>query len=696
MSMDLADFRESFLKTADVKAASELTFRHSAFVEYAGEQLSEAGEISDLEISFYRGAGSKNRASGVDAYAFDAADSSLRLVIADPTYAEVASTLTLGDAKPLLSRVSTFVEDAVSGRSLAQIEPSLPAWSLANDIHRQKDEIARIRIYLVTDRVLSIRKPDWPEGAIGAIPVEAHIWDISRFHRMAQSIAGRDELVIDFAARVPGGLPCLPATEGNREYDAYLLAVPGSLLADIYDEYGSRLLEGNVRSFLSTRPAVNKGIRNTAINAPAMFFAYNNGIAATASEVEIETTPSGPRLIWAKDLQIVNGGQTTASLATARRTEKKPLTGVFVPMKLSVVSPERSIEMVPNIAKYANSQNKVSEADFFSNHEFHRRIEGFSRRLWAPAKAGSQHETHWFYERARGQYVNDQAALTPAKRRQFLEMNPRDQVITKTDLAKSEMAWRGMPHVVSLGAQKNFLKFADSIATAWLTDDLQFNEGYFKDAVVRALLFRATEKLVSAQPWYQGGYRANVVAYSLAKLSHSIDHSGAGLVLDFDPIWRRQTLPDVVSRQLVGLAEAMHDVIVAPPGHIQNVTEWAKRAQCWDIAKDVELDLVSGFKGLLISRAAVRATVADGKKQQKQDSGIDAQVSVLKFGFDYWANLLQWASGRGLLVGDEDTLLRVASGATGGFPTEWQAGRLLALKDRMEGEGFPPPGAPLS
>jgi hypothetical protein len=690
--MDLAEFRQTFLNTANARAAAYNTFPHFAFVEYAGEQLSEAGEISDLEVAFYRGIGSRNRATGIDAFAFDMADSSIRLVIADQVLDDDGLTITRVEVDPLLSRAKTFVEDALSGRSLAEIEPSLPAWSVANEIHRRRDDIARVRIYLVTSRVLNVRTADWPDGVVSAIPVESHIWDIARFHRLAQSVAGRDELEIDFSRWVDGGVPCLQATDGNGEYDAYLLAIPGALLADIYDEYGSRLLEGNVRSFLSTRPAVNKGIRNTAINEPWMFFAYNNGIATTASEIEVSLGPDGYRMHRAKDLQIVNGGQTTASLATARRVEKKSLAGVFVPMKLSVVSPERSEEMIPSIAKFANSQNRVNDADFFSNHEFHRRLEGFSRRLWAPAKQGTQLETHWFYERTRGQYLNDQANLSPAKRRQFISMNPREQVVTKTDLAKSEMAWAGSPHVVSLGAQKNFLKFAEVIAKAWLIDDLTFNEGYFREAMVRVMLFRELERLVSAQPWYQGGYRANVVAYTLAKLAQVIARSGSGRALDVDAIWRRQGWPDAVTRELEVIAKAMHEVIVSPPASVQNVTEWAKREQCWDNAKVVRVELSSAFLDQLVDQRALVAAAVKEKKQQRQDSGIEAQVTVLGFGNSYWVKLRDWANQRQLLLTGEDAALKRACGLASGFPDEWQAMRLLELKERMEGEGFPAPG----
>ena len=516
--MDLTDFRASFLNAIRDRADATGASTQAAFVEHACELLGEAGELSDVQFASFRGSGSHNRSMGIDAYAFDDADSSLRLVISAPTFIEPAQSLTMTEIKSLISRVAVFVEDSLSGRTLASIAPSQPAWSLANDINRRASEISRLRVYVLSDGVLSTRATDWPEGAIADIPLEAHIWDISRFHRLAESTAGRDELVIDFGAHTPGGLPVLLAAPGNPEYVAYLLAVPGDLLADLYDEYGSRLLEGNVRAFLSMSRAVNKGIRNTALNLPHMFFAYNNGIAATASEVEVVATPAGPRLMVVKDLQIVNGGQTTATLATARRADKRPLAGVFVPVKLSVVALDRSAEMVPNIARFANSQNKVNDADFFSNHEFHRRIEDFSRRIWAPAVAGSQHETKWYYERARGSFANDQATLTSARKRQFLAENPRNQVITKTDLAKTEVAWGGEPHLVSLGAQKNFIKFAERISAAWDGADGQFNEAYFRDVVARTIIFRATERLVSIQPWYQGGYRANVVAYTVAKL----------------------------------------------------------------------------------------------------------------------------------------------------------------------------------
>ena len=141
--------------------------------------------------------------------------------------------------------------------------------------------------------------------------------------------------------------------------------IPAEVIAQIYDRFGSRLLEGNVRSFLSTKVKVNKGIRNTIINEPEMFFAYNNGISATATDAEFRKTEHGLQLISANDLQIVNGGQTTASLLMAKIKDKADLANVYVQMKLSVVSPTTADSVIPLIARYANSQNQISDADFF-------------------------------------------------------------------------------------------------------------------------------------------------------------------------------------------------------------------------------------------------------------------------------------------------------------------------------------------
>ncbi len=633
--MQLTEYRQDFLEQLRVRASAAANFTHAEFVELCAELLGEADEIADFEACYFRGTGNRKRSLGVDGFAQDDVDGSLRLVIAEFSGGPEAVTLTQTQAKACFSKLVSFCDDAVTGRLHLDLEESSPAYGLAMSLYQQRKRLARLRLYLVTDGVLSARVRDWPEGEVGGIPTEYHIWDMNRFHQVYESKTGRDELEVDFTQVVPGGLPCLPASVESDTYRAYLCVIPGKVLADIYEQYGSRLLEGNVRSFLGARGRINKMIRKTVCLEPAMFFAYNNGIASTASAAEVEESAAGLRLTKVMDLQIVNGGQTTATLASALAEKDAGLARTFVQMKLSVIPAETSGKYIPLIARYANSQNKVSDADFFSNHEFHRRIEQHARKLRAPAVGGAQYGTHWWYERARGTYMNEQAGLTPAQRKAFQVENPRKQLITKTDLAKQENAWRFLPHVVSMGAQKNFLAFSNYASEEWEKNPDQFNEEYYKRVVAKAMLFRRTEELVSAQSWYQGGYRANIVAYTIAKLSHLIMFESIGKVFDFKAAWNRQGLTPALERQLTLIAEKVFDVIVTPQGGFQNVTEWCKKEICWQRARDLSIPFIDELGKELVGReeeAAVKKTAA---KDQAMMTGIEIQAMVVEVGPAY-------------------------------------------------------------
>ena len=237
----------------------------------------------------------------------------------------------------------------------------------------------------------------------------------------------------------------------------YLTYLPGHMIAELYEEHGLRMLERNVRAFLQIRGKVNQGIRRTLLNEPQRFLAFNNGISAVADAVTLVDMPGGGCAIaHIRNLQIVNGGQTSATLHHARYKDGANLDGVIVQTKLTVV-PEAAVEsVVPLISQYANSQNKVSDADFAANEAFHVRVEKLSRTTLAPAPAGGQ-ETHWFYERVRGQYLYEQGrAGTPARKKRFRELYPATQRFSKTDIGKFINSWHRLPHVVSLGSAEEF------------------------------------------------------------------------------------------------------------------------------------------------------------------------------------------------------------------------------------------------
>jgi hypothetical protein len=278
--------------------------------------------------------------------------------------------------------------------------------------------------------------------------------------------------------------------------------------------------------------------------------------------------------------------------------------------------------------------------------------------------------------------------MNRTERARFLAQHPREQVITKTDLAKVENVWRCLPHTVSLGSQKNFMAFAEWVGARWEQSDADFNEEYFHRAISRVIVFRHTERLVSRQPWYQGGYRANIVAYAVAKLSAMIAARAGDYELDYAAIWARQSISAPLERQLTEIATAVFDVIVHPPDGFQNVTEWCKKEACWRRVVELPLELRSEMEAELVDARSDRRRRGEARAQQKVDNRIDTQIQVVGLGRNYWEALAAWARERKLINGEENRLLLLAVRMPVRVPTERESARLLDLKSRIELEGF--------
>ena len=521
------------------------------------------------------------------------------------------------------------------------------------------------------------------------VPVTFQIWDISRLKRIHDAASVRDDLVVDFTGLAGGGLPVLPASVGSGDYDAYLAVMPGETLADIYIRHGSRLLEGNVRTFLGRSSNVNKGIAQTVTKYPQKFFAYNNGVAATASAITTSGGPGGGLVVTsATDLQIVNGAQTTASLAVARRENSLSPGSVFVPMKLSVVTPEVAGVLIPDISRFANSQNGVRPSDFFANHAFHRRMEEASRRLLAPATGGSQVQTHWYYERARGQYLNDQAGMNSGQRNRFLLVNPRRQVITKTDLAKAACCFALEPDVACKGAEKAFTAFAERITKEWEEEAnrASYGDDWFRAAIARIILFRASESIVSNAPWYEGGYRAQIVAYSCMRLAQLALELGCGL--NYLKIWSQQGAGPVLEEQILIIGEQMTEVLRSPPRAGQNIGEWAKQQACRKMALEMRVKIVADFEEWVGKGGEKRLQEREARRTRRVHDGLDVLKEVLEHNADYWISAREFCRSRSLLTPEEERSLVPACQLPKKIPTDRQAACLMRLLDKALDDGW--------
>lgn len=686
MAIELDEFHRDFFQEVLSSADAEGSYLEDAFFDQFCEYLIDAGELDTADRARYNPPRGGLR---VDGYGGDpvAADGTLSLIIADFNQTPEVETLTGTEMDAIFKRASNYLAKALDPRFRNSLEENDPGFGLADLIARRWPNISRVRFLLISNRLLSARVDGREGGEHEGVPLTYSVWDAGRLHRFAASGFGREEIVIDLEGEFGGALPALPAHLDDAGYEAYLVVIPGKQLAAIYDRWGSRLLEQNVRVFLQARGGVNKGIRNTIENDAGMFFAYNNGVTATAEGVETCEDDRGLMLTGLRNLQIVNGGQTTASIHAASRRKDVDLSKLFVQMKLSIVEPARAIDVVPKISEYANTQNRVNAADFFANHPFHVRMEDFSRRIFAPSPDGSFRETKWYYERARGQYQDARGLLSGAQRRKFDSEYPKSQLITKTDLAKVLNPWRGHPDIVSKGSQKNFAEFAKEVGREWTKQADAFNETFYRHAIVKAIIFRETEKIVSQQPWYQGGgIRSRVVPYAIAKLAHDAERRGK--FVDFDRVWRAQGLGEDLSRLLAVASEAVHGVIVGTASEIPNPLEWAKHQACWSRVQALKVEWPQGWEDTLLSSEDQRETRRSAVKDQRMLNGIEAQTAVIKAGKDFWLRVKTWGSAKKVLTPTDLGILEVAASVPVRIPSEKQSLRALEALRKLHSEGF--------
>lgn len=625
-ALDLDEAHERFLEDLLFEAEASAEPQGAAFFRLYGKLAAENGDCIDLTYTPARNEG--RGAYQVDGFALDRDRGDLYLAVSDFRAGRDLETLNAAQIDSLFERVRRFCELAVQPTFINAVDETSPAFQAAWPIYDGRSQIKRIRVVAFSSARLSTRRKPEMTGEVLGVPFVCSVLDFARYASILSAKGGVEPIEIDVTAVNGSPLPCLPAHSIDGEHTSYLVAVPGTFLAEIYGLYGAKLLEQNVRTFLQARTKVNAGIIKTLEAAPEMFFAYNNGLTATAAGITTCLLPGGGLGIASIDnLQIVNGGQTTASILyasdSARKDRKADLSRVFVQMKLSVVNPDRLEEVVPLISRYANTQNKISEADFFSSHPIHLVLERISRDLSAPPKPGALSGSKWFYERARGQYRDKLAYGTQAERRKFELEFPRDQLIDKTDLAKFEVSFECRPHIVSRGAQKCFLEFAEKTGKAWEASEAPFNEHWFRVVVAEAIIFRGLDRIVGRSDWYQDdrGYKAQIVTYTIAWLVHHLQQRGRKIALSV--VWQRQELPAEIADVLAQIAPQVAETIKDAPPAMKNIGEYCKQQACWATVATSKYGFNDRLDGLLIDHDEAEQARKAAVAAQKVDKDID-------------------------------------------------------------------------
>lgn len=565
------------------------------FTELALSYLSEAGETENYRVCFDEKISKRGVEHKINGYSLYENYETLDLFVTIYNGDSIIQVVTKGDADKTIERAVKFFRNAIYKDYVNDIEESSEIFDLAQtlaNVPEIKEYLTRVNIFLITNG--EVKSEVKISDTIAGYTIFYRTIDINYLFNLSDK--SRVSIEINFE-RAGYKVPCIVNETENSDYQSWLAIIPGIALADIYEQYGARLLEQNVRSFLQFTGKINKGIRNTILKEQHMFMAFNNGIAATAEEVTITDLPNnqGKAIAQVKDFQIVNGGQTTASVYHTWKKDKVDISNVFVPVKLTIVkNRENFSEIVGRIAEYANTQNKVSASDLSSNKENHVLIEKLSRTIWAPPISGETTQTRWFFERSRGQYKNERIrfGITPSKRKQFDKQNPRSQMFTKESLAKNlnsyDEVYNGKklvigPHIVVRGSQKNYAQFLN-YNFSFKPDNI-----WFEDAIAKAILFSSTEKVYGVKPNAIGDMRYITVPYSLAWLGYKLNYK-----LDLYKIWKQQSLS-------VNLKSKLHEIMSKIEDYIKNKApgslygEWAKKEECWNVIKneDFNIDLNS-------------------------------------------------------------------------------------------------------
>ncbi len=617
--------------------------KENKFTEYVMETLADAGETEGIRLCNYiKENKNENIQFKINGYALEEGYENIDIFISSYKDTNELYRLSKADFEKLQKWSTGFVNAALKGY-LEDIEPSTEAYGLASILHKNRNDIIRVNVFILSNGDIPHAPPtNFKLKSLEDVLVTFKIWDIERLHRLAQSTGNREPIEIDFEELMGEVIPCLEMPSQNELYECYLAIVPGRILANLYRNYGTRLLESNVRAFLQQTGKVNRGIRDTIRFEPHMFLPYNNGLATTAQEVKTKVNESGHKVITAiKDFQIVNGGQTTASLFhTAKKYKEADISDVFVQMKLTVIKDEeKKNETVPYISRYANSQNKVSELDLTSNSPFLQRLEELSRTTYAIDSEDKNKQTIWFFERVKGQYkeaLNKEP--TKSKQNAFKLKYPRNQIIIKSDVSKYMNIWHLKPFHVAKGSQKNYTTFMRDV-------DKEFSKKkpgrvYWEDIVANAILFQATDKLFGRKnqnPIGDTNIKAHTVAYTLSYF-HYLTQNKFNLGL----VWSNQVIEEDLQAELKKLLIFVYKFFTNLD--VALISEAVKSEKVWDKLKEIKVDNIDFdiIKKYLITEETFKARYESKSDEVAEAEKYNTFEEITSLGLKFWDGLCMY------------------------------------------------------
>jgi hypothetical protein len=704
MEPKVMEYEASLLSKIDEETKNNSIKESDAFTNLALEKLENYGVITNPTPFSFSCRWQKDELIAINGYSYDETDSSLCLFITDFTNYTNDLLLSSEDINKLYVSLWRFVEASLIG-NLYKYTDNLEAIRIGKNISYNlnnmdlNSETQRIKLFVLTNKSSSDRKKTvfLKSKIADQKDISYQIWDIDRFFSNDSSGKERESILIDFQSecKLEYGISCISAdVSGNGEFQSYMCIMPGKALALLYHHYGSVLLEQNVRAYLGARTKINSGILRTIKLEPEKFFIYNNGISVTGNDVKFEMDSQGKQYIsQITDMQIINGGQTTASLYTAFMNDQNSLSEVFVPMKLTVITHDEDYDdMVTNISHYSNSQTAVRSGDFFSAHPFHRRLEQLAKSTPTPNSNALSKDSYWYYERTRGQYNQETFKSTNSEKKEFETKFPRKNIIKKEELAKYYITMQKKPYIAAKGAAKCMEEFAPLADTLFSSDPdhTKINKAFFERCVCYTIIFRKTDEIVSQSDWYTvNGFKNVIVPYAIARVLEAIPK---GESLDYGLIWKSQDIYPALRNALILETKAAHDFFRnAPNGGI--VTEFAKKEETWQIFANTLVNFSDDFFDSLSNQKTQGEKETIEKHNATETFNVKHINEMVSYGSAYWNELLNEGIKRRLLKYSEiDLLSMMANFDLNNYhtkvPSDRQFKAIWRIKTMLEEKGL--------
>ena len=471
--------------------------------------------------------------------------------------------------------------------------------------------------------------------------VKKKIIDLNLLYNVIISQGNRESLVIDFEKMHGESLYAIQAADEDY-FKSYLCVLPASMISNLYKNFSTRLLEKNVRSFLQFR-GVNKGIRETIRKEPEKFVAYNNGLTITATDGEINFESGQYEIKSLTDFQIVNGGQTTATIYFTQK-DGFDVSKVRVMAKINVAKKatnDQLEELISNISTFSNAQSRVSKVDLRSRNPQLVKIKSLSESVLTPSGR------KWFFERAKGEF-NTKLRIAGSNKNRLAKEYPKEQRFSKELMAKYHSAWGDQPYLVKKGGEKVFRYFIEKITgEGEFKKSININRYFYEELIAKIIIFRRLEKIYGVGKNSMGQIRSAAVPYTISVLFMITDGSKKAPSFDLLKIWINEGLENDIETYLTKLLKLVNELI-KKYSESDDYGEYSKKEELWKrISSSREIkefintsDTNKIIDKYGISKAELNKRKNDGENQQDIDfKKLSDNVLIHSNGVNYYKEI---------------------------------------------------------